>query len=205
MKSACCKLITLLLLLLPMVATAADNDFDPYTADIEDNIKQPAVSAKNHTVVAAAMAQLSAALKHAGINATTVRSDEVVLVTIPCSELFAPNATELKATAAKHLRPLAPYIRRADNYKVVIAVHSDNTGDTRYADNLTAERATAVDDFFYREGGNIDTGIIPYGLGADEPVASNQGFTNRAANRRVEIYFIPTKEFIDKVVRRKGA
>lgn len=45
--------------------------------------------------------------------------------------------------------------------------------------------------------------MIPYGLGYDEPVAPNTGVANREKNRRVEIYFVPTKDFIDKARKKK--
>ncbi len=179
-----------------------EKGFDPFAAGIEENISTPKVSAKQQPKVKAAMEQLERALKSVGFSATRVRSGEVVLVTIPCDRLFAPNATVLKSTASGHLAQLVPYVKRSDNYKVVVAVHADNTGDTSYADKLTADRANAIDEFFYHRNGNADTGIIPYGIGADEPVMSNVGVRNRAANRRVEIYFIPTGSFIDKVQKR---
>ncbi|MCM1067250.1 MAG: OmpA family protein [Muribaculaceae bacterium] len=192
-----------LLLLSAFGAGAAPkDDFDPFTAGIEENISTPKVSARQQAKVTAAMAQLERTLKSAGFAVSRVRSGEVVLVTIPCSELFAPNATALKDTDKCRLSALVPYVKRADNYKVVVAVHTDNTGDATYADALTADRATAIDEFFYRHNSGADTGIIPYGIGSDEPVAPNTGVRNRASNRRVEIYFIPTSGFIEKVQKR---
>ena len=181
---------------------APKDDFDPFTAGIEENINTPKVGTKQLPKLTAAMAQLERTLKSAGYAATRVRSGEVVLVTIPCSELFAPNSTSLKKTDGSKLSALVPYVKRTDNYKVVIAVHADNTGDASYADAITADRATAIDEFFYHRNSNTDTGIIPYGIGADEPVKPNTGVRNRAANRRVEIYFIPTSAFIEKVQKK---
>ncbi len=92
---------------------------------------------------------------------------------------------------------------RSDNYKVVVAVHSDNTGDEMYADRLTSDRANAIDEYYFHASGDKETGIIPYGLGSDEPVAPNSGRANREKNRRVEIYFVPTAELIEKIKRNK--
>lgn len=183
-------------------AYAADDDFDPFAASIEENINHPAVDAKKHDKVNASQVQLERALRKAGYQTERVRSGEVVLVTVPASSLFAANSTVLKESAVKVLRGLLPYVKLADNYKTVIAMHADNTGDTDYADSITADRAAAVDEFFYQNCGNKETGIIPYGLGNDEPVAPNSGVRNRAANRRLEVYFIPTAEYIEKVQKR---
>ena len=183
------------------LAQKKDSAFDPFTASIEENITLPAVSAKQSPAVVSAMAHLMKTLKSAGYSATAVRSGEVVMVSVPCSELFSSNATELKEAGARRLQGLLPYVKRSDNYKVVIAVHADNTGDAQYADELTAARATAIDEYFFKHMGQ-ETGIIPYGLGFDEPVAPNAGVKNRAANRRVEIYFVPTKDFIAKAQKK---
>ncbi len=196
-------IVSLILCLCALCCPAKDNgQFDPFTASIEENISTPAVSAKQHQKLADAMAQLERTLHNAGYKASRVRSGEVVLVTIPCAELFAPNDTELKKTASKKLHPLVPYVKRTDNYKIVVAVHADNTGDAEYADNITAERATAIDAFFLKNNSDVETGIIPYGLGFDEPLNSNVGVAARSANRRVEIYFIPTAELIAKAQKR---
>lgn len=184
------------------VAQKGNDDFDPFSASIEDNLKTPVVSSRHSAAVVSAMTQLERSLKSAGYKVTLVRSGEVVMVTIPCSSLFAPNSKELKPEASAVLKPLAQHVDKAESYKTIVAVHADNTGDEEYADAITADRATAIDDFFYNLNGRRDTGIIPYGIGADEPVAPNTGIRNRAANRRVEIYFVPTADFIAKAQKK---
>lgn len=177
-------------------------DFDPTTASIEENIKYPPVAEKHSKAVQTRMAELKEDLREAGYDAGLVRSGEVVIVTIPCSALFSPNETSLSSKAAAKLAGLKQFVNRKDDFKVVIAVHSDNTGDQTYADRLTADRANAIDEYFYKADSNRETGIIPYGIGADEPVADNHGNANRAKNRRVEFYFIPTQEYINKARKR---
>lgn len=179
-------------------AAPKDDSFDPLTASIEENINNPVVGKKQKVAVANAMANVERSIKETGLAVTRVRDGEVVLVTIPCDRLFAPNSSVLREDAGQKLLALLPYVKRSDSFKVVVAVHSDDTGDAQYTDQLTADRATAVDEFFSRHTTSSETGIIPYGLGTDEPVAPNTGIHNRAANRRVEIYFIPTATFISK-------
>lgn len=192
------RLLATALLAVGLAATAANNDIDPFSVNIEENIATPAVSAKESQAVINSMSQLVKTLRNAGYHVDAVRKGEVALVTIPCSDIFASNSVELKQDAGKRLLPLLPYIKRSDNFKVILAVHSDNTGDEMYAENITADRANAIDEFFFKANDSHDTGIIPYGLGADEPVAPNTGVLNRAKNRRVEIYFVPTRELIEK-------
>lgn len=197
------RVLTALLLAAACWATPLRGaDFDPLNAEIEENLRHPAVPAKAADAVASAMGQLIRTLRNAGYTASGVRSGQVALVTIPAADLFAPGLTTLRDEASAKLRPLLPYIQRSDNYKVILAVHSDDTGDALYNDRLTADRANAIDEYFYRLNGNSDTGIIPYGLGLDEPVAPNNTIEGRSRNRRIEIYFVPTEEYISKVRRR---
>lgn len=191
-----------ILLAAAMLSLCADlfgqkaGDFDPMGADIEANIKHPAVPSKHSATIAKAMSSVAKALKHAGYQVEAVRSGEVIMVTIPCADLFAPNSTTLLPDAPQKLRSLNPYIKESANFKTILAVHSDDTGDETYRDRLTSERANAIDDYFYNHNGSTDTGIIPYGLGSDEPLKANTSISNRAANRRVEFYFVPTETFI---------
>jgi len=203
MRSSLRTLSALFAFCLSFASIAQKNqEFDPTTAPIEENIQHPAVAEKYSKAVARHMSELKEDLNAAGYEATLVRSGEVVMVTVPCSALFMANETTLSAKASSKLDGLKPFVKRRDDFKVILAVHSDDTGDTAYADRLTADRANAIDDYFYNEDSRRETGIIPYGIGSDEPVADNHGLANRAKNRRVEFYFIPTQEYINKVRKR---
>lgn len=189
-------------LLLSSQLSAAANDDDPYSVNIEQNLATPAVNAKHSAVVANAMGLLTRTLRQAGFETQGVRKGEVTMVTIPCRDLFGPNSIEIKAKGKQLLSKLVPYIKRSDKYKVVMAVHADDTGDAIYAERITSDRANAIDEYFASALGG-ESPVIPYGLGNDEPVAPNTGVANREKNRRVEIYFVPTKDFIDNARKKK--
>ena len=191
-----------LLTLVGLPLHAEKPNVDVYSLNIEQNLATPEVNEKHSAAVVEAMDLLTRTLKQAGLNATGVRKGEVTMVTIPCSDLFAPNSITLKDNGIAILSKLTPYIKRSDKYKTVLAVHSDDTGDEVYAERLTADRANAIDEYYASALGG-DSPIIPYGLGSDEPVASNSGIANRAKNRRVEIYFVPTTSFIDNARKKK--
>ena len=148
------------------------------------------------------MGLLTRTLRQAGFETQGVRKGEVTMVTIPCRDLFGPNSIEIKAKGKQLLSKLVPYIKRSDKYKVVMAVHADDTGDAIYAERITSDRANAIDEYFASALGG-ESPVIPYGLGNDEPVAPNTGVANREKNRRVEIYFVPTKDFIDNARKKK--
>ncbi len=171
---------------------------DIFELSIGDNLATPAIPQKKKEAVRRAVNEFAKKIAETGLKTSLVRDGEVVEVTIPCSALFAPNSIELKSSATAKLNPLVKYVLRKDLYKVLIAVHSDNTGDETYCENLTADRANSIDEFFYRANGNSDTGCVPYGLGADEPAGANNSMRSRDKNRRVEIYFVPTESFISR-------
>ncbi|MDE6681988.1 MAG: hypothetical protein K2J87_01010 [Muribaculaceae bacterium] len=63
-----------------------------------------------------------------GCNVENFRNKEVLLVTIPASKLFYPNSTELRPDASNFLNPIKRYLKEPDMYRVLLVMHTDNTG-----------------------------------------------------------------------------
>lgn len=135
--------------------------------------------------------------KSDGCTVENYRNKEVLLITVPASLLFEPNDTELSADAAEFLRPLRRYLKDPDMYRVLLVMHTDNTGSDIYRDNLTQERVDAVFNYFDELG--IDTRyLFSYAMGDDMPLRPNDSMDNRAANRRLEIYLMPGKKMLEQ-------
>lgn len=125
----------------------------------------------------------------------TIRKNEVLLVTIPASELFAPNDTVLRPTASKLLQPFKMFLNEPDTYRVLMVMHTDNTGSETYRDRLTESRANAIFDWFNDQG--LDTSFLfPFAFGDDMPIVENTSMNNRAKNRRLEVYLVPGTKMI---------
>ena len=157
---------------------------------------------KHREKVSAAMHSLERTLRELGYKTTRVRSGEVVLVTIPCSSLFAPNSIELKTKASGVLSQLLPYIRRSDNYKVIVAVRRQygRRRVLRPPHRRPCQCCRRVS--FSASNGNKDTGIIPYGLGAaTNPWLRIRGCETVPQTGRVGCT-VPTSTFIDKTRNR---
>ena len=176
---------------------------DEMSLTISENINTPEIPKRRKAAVAAAMAAEGRALAGKGYSVKTLRDGEVLMLTIPCSELFAANSIELKPGAAKLLSPLSSYAAASGVYKLLVAVHSDDTGDDLYCDRLTADRANAIDAFFEKSGPKGASAVIPYGLGRDEPAGSNASIELRRKNRRVEIYIVPAAGYLKKLSGQK--
>ena len=193
-------ILSSLIFIFAVFVTNAKNDTsnypDPMNLSIDENIDIPKVPSKAKSYIISSIDQLRRLLVKNGLIVESIRDDEALLVTMPCSELFAPCTTNLKSSAGDKLKNLAIVAKESSRYKMLIAVHSDDTGDNLYSDSITAARANAIDEYFWRLVGEKETNIIPYGLGKDEPIVSNSSRTNREKNRRVEFYIIPDKELL---------
>lgn len=124
------------------------------------------------------------------------RNKEVLLITIPAHLLFGPNETELKSTASEYLTPLRRYLREPDMYRVMLVMHTDNTGSEPYREQLTAERVNSVFDWF-EESGSDTSYLFSYALGDDMPLRPNDSMDNRDKNRRLEIYLVPGEKMVE--------
>lgn len=137
-----------------------------------------------------------------GCTVENFRNKEVLLVTIPASNLFEPNDTELSDKADEYLRPLKRYLKDPDMYRVLLVMHTDNTGSEQYRDELTQDRVDAVFGWF-EELGLDTTYLFSYAMGDDMPLRENDSVDNRAANRRLEVYLMPGKKMVE-MVRKQG-
>lgn len=125
------------------------------------------------------------------------RNKEVLLLTIPAHLLFGPNSTELKKEGEEYLNPIRRYLNEPDMYRVLLVMHTDNSGSTTYRDQLTTDRVNAVADWFEASGSATDY-LFSYAMADEMPLVSNDSMENRDRNRRLEIYLMPGKKMVDQ-------
>lgn len=159
---------------------------------LAQSLRVPEVPEKQKTYVGDYMLREARALKKMGYKVETMRKGEVVIATIPASDLFAPNDTVLSAGADARLKNFLPYFRTHGKFKVVLAMHSDDTGSDDYLYKLTERRIMALYDYFDRRAAQTDM-LVGYPMADAEPVAgvSNATADGRRQNRRLEIYIVP--------------
>ncbi len=175
---------------------------------LDDNLLVPQVPEKQHDQVVAYMNELAKDLSSRRRETIEKwRDGEVIVATIGTDQLFAPNDTVLRPSAKEFLQPYAGLLRQMGLYRMIIVGHTDDTGSAEYTDALSESRVNAVYDWLSRDQlSTID--LIPYALGATDPLVENNSQSNRARNRRIEIYIIPDKLIIEmaksnKLVYRK--
>ncbi|MDE6462290.1 MAG: OmpA family protein [Muribaculaceae bacterium] len=157
---------------------------------VEENLIHPEVPRKQIKAVKERQLAMARHLKQKGLMVETARDGMAVILTLGTDGMFLPNDTLLTAAGIRQVEQLEHYLKTPDFYKVLVVVHSDDTGSESYLNALTASRAEEIVRHFASKGLLTDA-VIPYGFGMDEPLTDNLSRSSRAANRRVEFYFIP--------------
>jgi len=103
--------------------------------------------------------------------------------------LYFDNAeTSIDLTAAQRQKivDISTYIDKADDGKVIVTGHTDNTG--RRITNLRVSQGRAnFAKAYLVENGILESKIITTAVGPDTPIATNATEEGRAKNRRVEV------------------
>lgn len=130
-----------------------------------------------------------------------MRDNEVFVVCIPTDDIFFPNDTLMNPYAPSTLNSVLDLMKDPYMYKIVVAVHTDDTGSEQYRQDLSMARLATVYDWLLDAiDSNIiseDLVIVPYSMGSSEPLVSNDTRKHRQQNRRLEFYFIPGPKMID--------
>ncbi len=165
-------------------------------ASLKRQIDTPVLTKRAVSPVQKYMASLCASLKEHYSEVRMQRDDQVVVVTLPCSDLFAPNQTEILKSGEKYLRPFNSLLKYPTMYKLLVTVYADNTGDVQYREALTEDRALAIIEFWKKDSGMDASSAMPFGIATEGEVAPNNSISNRAKNRRVEIYIVPNDDMV---------
>ena len=128
--------------------------------------------------------------------------DYIIKYTIPVSELFEPNGFNFMSQSTEYLSPILPFLRHHGKYKVILAMHTDDTGSNDYRKILCDNRILSLYDFF---DSKIGTQALVYGFSLSDsaPIHPNNSFKFRAENRRLEIYIVPGPTFMDNFKLKK--
>lgn len=192
------SIIAALMICGPIVsAESPELNEDLMLKELRQELSTPRVPEKQHQPIADSMRKIAERFYRDKFTVETMRGGEIVVVTSAVSDLFAPNDTALCATAGLTLDKFSQYLQPQGMYKLIFAVHSDDTGSDGYLYDLTAARVNAILDYF--EGKGIDvSNAIGFPMANIEPLAENDSRANRAKNRRFEVYIIPDEKLIQK-------
>ena len=112
-------------------------------------------------------------------------------VRLDALSLFDTGKYQLKANSTKLLVNALIGIKAKPGWLIVVAGHTDITGDARANQILSLKRAEALRDWMLSTSDVSPTCFAVQGYGATRPIATNDTAEGRAANRRVEISLVP--------------
>lgn len=199
------KKITSILRLLLLVTTLAcylqgnAKKIDIYELSLDQNLATPEIKNKLKDAVQDFQYKQAVELIKQNYEVELTRDNEVIIVTIPAERLFASNDTVLAATGPAALKPMLRYLKNPGFYKLLLVMHSDDTGSKAYTVRLTRSRVNAVYDWFDANG-DVDY-IVPYALGSNDPLNANDSMEKRRKNRRLEIFIVPNDVMLEQAKR----
>ncbi len=199
MRHNLCKvfiLIGIYLLSDNSILAASDSSEDVAAIDFEQNLEIPAIKEKYKAAIIIHQKKIGEQYYKQGYKVETTRKGEVLIISIPAHLLFDQNGIDISPKAAEQLSPILS-LAQNKQYKLLLSMHSDNTGSEQYTDDLTNNRIIAVLEWFKENGTNL-TVIVPYAMGQSEPLLPNNSKANRQINRRLEIFVVPNELMINR-------
>lgn len=103
---------------------------------------------------------------------------------------FGSGSASVQNNSMKDLEKIYNLLIQAENSKVTIVGHTDNTGNANTNLDLSKNRAQAVVNFLENKGIPENRFQMIDGKGQNEPVADNNSDAGKAKNRRVVINFL---------------
>ena len=173
----------------------ADSTEDPAELTFEQNLALPEIPRKRQAAVANYMGDEARKLVRKGYNVATERKGEVIVVTLPVADVFEPNDSVITSMGRQKLEPLMSYLRIQNGFKMLLAIHTDNTGSPAYRRNLSIKRIEALEKFVAATA-TFPNQAVGYIMEDQEPLKPNDSRKHRERNRRIEIFIVPDQELL---------
>lgn len=100
---------------------------------------------------------------------------------------FATGSNTIQSSSNSDLESIYNLLIQAEQTKVSVVGHTDNTGSNSVNVSLSKSRAEAVVEYLLTKGISVNRIQMIDGKGSSEPTASNDTSVGRAQNRRVQI------------------
>ena len=112
-------------------------------------------------------------------------------VRLDSMSLFDTGKWQLKSGSTKVLINALVGVKAKPGWLIVVAGHTDSTGDEHANQQLSLKRAESVRNWMRDTGDVPESCFAVQGYGESRPVATNDTPDGRAHNRRVEISLVP--------------
>lgn len=192
------KILLVTLLLVTAVSMDA-RKVDIYELSLDENLETPEVKSKFSEKIQVYQYDQAVELIKQNYEVELMRNNEIVIITIPADKLFGANDTTLTEGGKAQIKNILRFLKNPGFYKMLLVMHSDNSGSKKYLVQLTRARVNAVYDWI--DGNAKVDFVVPYALGDNEPLNNNNSMVNRRENRRLEIYLVPGEVMINQAKR----
>jgi len=125
-----------------------------------------------------------------GTGVQVQRNGDDLRLIMPGNITFATNSADISSGFYQTLNSLVLVFKEFDRNGIDIVGHTDSTGSMELNMNLSNRRAQSVASYLSANG-VASSRISSYGVGPNQPIASNATESGRAQNRRVEINLRP--------------
>ena len=105
---------------------------------------------------------------------------------------FAHSSSNIEKDSYQQLDQISTILKACSNRLIVIDGYSDNSGEAKYNQRLSQQRANKVRVYLISKGLNKKS-IKAFGHGEENPLASNATKEGREKNRRIEFSIKGTK------------
>lgn len=113
------------------------------------------------------------------------REDGSIYIQIRSVHAYTIGRTKPAGEVAEALNHIASAVQGRNHLRITIQGHSDNVGQPAHNQILSEKRAKEVFDYLKIQG--VQQDMKYEGLGAEQPIASNNTREGRAVNRRVDV------------------
>ena len=113
------------------------------------------------------------------------------IVRLDSMSLFDSGQSVLKAGSTKMLVNSLVGVKAKPGWLIVVAGHTDNTGNPQLNQTLSLKRAEAVRNWMRDTGDVPESCFAVQGYGESRPIATNDTPDGRTLNRRVDISLVP--------------
>lgn len=135
-------------------------------------------------------AELREQLQGTGVQVSR-NGDQLDLI-MPGNITFATDSYTIRPNFEPVLNSVSEVLYKFTDTRLRVTGHTDSTGSRDYNYDLSNRRATSVANYLASTGIDQDR-LISQGMGPDQPIASNDTESGRAANRRVELQIVATQ------------
>lgn len=125
-----------------------------------------------------------------GTGVQVQRNGDNLTLIMPGNITFASNSADISSSFYPTLNSLVQVFKEFNKNGIEIVGHTDSTGSMQLNQDLSNRRAQSVAAYLTANGVAASR-ISAFGVGPNQPIASNNTAAGRAQNRRVEINLRP--------------